>query len=831
MNGLRWLRFYPGDEVTAFLIVATLGVALMSGLALIASLPLQRRPAVRHSILLTGLICTLLIPLFVFAFQFTSFSIYRIPAPFLQTAKSLRLSPAIGQISPSHQRPLDPSENVSPTIALHKFDQTERIADDCSIDAGQPSTQSDSRSPKSSSTNAIADIENQQLTWFVACMTLIFSIWLAGSSRELLRYLLSSIRLSLIRYRVRPLSDSDFRMARFEAMLTLSRVDLPQIGISDHVRVPMVAGMFRPLIMLPASMLDSVTEAEIHDILVHETAHVARGDLWVVHLEALALVAFWPIPFVRLIASELSKVREEICDIYVLKTRPRCDYGNTLLQIARLAGRIESVELATAILQRPSRLEQRISNLLTQNRDESTRSSVPLAFGIALSFLALAGIASSAKLFAKSSITVAPESTVAEFDRHGNDDQERVATSHREQRSIAIIDHPPRDEISAQCTGDDHDNTNHVSASNVTEVDASHVTAAEQSQLSPDTPKGQSGPPQFPASASEASPTEVHADDPFQQTLDHAIEVTSKRYLTATGSNPHSPWQIFHCILALRNETVLKSGSEKINAIQWLSTTEPKFAGEPWLLLTPHGAKFHPYTQKYYFEGHPGQFLALLSQSNLPLDYKFHIQGKIVTLNDLINNSMKEVNPKEEVTWVLWALQHCLKTDAVWQNKDNETWSIERLVQMESDAPVVGAPCGGNHRLFALTRARDKHLQSGGKLRGAWLQADRKIKQHIELARSLQNPDGSFSSESYKGKGLTNDVNSRFNTTGHTMEFLAIGLPPERLDEQWVRNAVWTLSTELIKHRNTQIDCGPLFHSLNALILYRERIQSVPQKS
>lgn len=221
----------------------------------------------------------------------------------------------------------------------------------------------------------------------------------------------------------------------------------------------------------------------------------------------------------------------------------------------------------------------------------------------------------------------------------------------------------------------------------------------------------------------------------------------------------------------------------------------------------------------------PLSFLRLLSQSNLPTDYQFHVQGKVVTLNDLVNNTMKEVNTKEEVTWVLWALQHFLSSDASWTNQLNETWSIERLVQMESNAPVVGAPCGGNHRLFALTRARDKYLASGGRLRGAWFQADQKIKQHIELARSLQNGDGSFSSDSYKGPGHTNDVNKRFNTTGHTMEFLSISLPKERLNEPWVRNAIWMLSRELIIHRDTKIDCGPLFHSLDALILYRERIR------
>jgi hypothetical protein len=152
---------------------------------------------------------------------------------------------------------------------------------------------------------------------------------------------------------------------------------------------------------------------------------------------------------------------------------------------------------------------------------------------------------------------------------------------------------------------------------------------------------------------------------------------------------------------------------------------------------------------------------------------------------------------------------------------------IERLVKMESEAPVVGAPCGGNHRLFALTRARDKYLASGGQLRGVWFQADQKIRQHIEIARSLQNADGTFSSEFYKGPGQTTDVNKRFNSTGHTMEFLSISLPKERLNEPWVRNAIWTLSRELIIHRDTKIDCGPLFHSLDALILYRDRLRAL----
>lgn len=322
--------------------------------------------------------------------------------------------------------------------------------------------------------------------------------------------------------------------------------------------------------------------------------------------------------------------------------------------------------------------------------------------------------------------------------------------------------------------------------------------------------------------APAAQPQAAPAIDPLLTELDRAIELTSKRLLTA---NSHSPWQIFHGILAMKRDFQLKLGEGKVNAIEWIATSESRFDNQPLLLKTPHGAKFHPYTRMYAFEGHPAQFMALMSQSNLPADYKFKIGQEQVPLSDLINNIMKEVNSKEEVTWVLWTLQHYLRSDAQWVNQFNEPWSIEKLVQIEAAAPVNGAACGGNHRLFALTRARDKHLARGGRLEGVWAEADLKIRQHVELARQLQNSDGSFSAKFYEAPGVTNDANKRFNTTGHTLEFLSIGVPTHRLNEQWLRNAAAVLSRELVYNANRPIDCGPLYHTLNSLMIYRDRLR------
>jgi hypothetical protein len=323
-------------------------------------------------------------------------------------------------------------------------------------------------------------------------------------------------------------------------------------------------------------------------------------------------------------------------------------------------------------------------------------------------------------------------------------------------------------------------------------------------------------------SSDAAAQPQAAAPDPLLDQVEQAIIVNSQRYLVA---NHNSPWQIFHGVLAYRKHFMLRVGDRKQPAIEWLATADPTYDGRPWMLVTAHGAKFHPYTRMYAFEGHQMQSLALLSESRLPVDFQFRVGDKQVTIADMLQNAMMEVQTGQEVTWVLWGLNNYLRTDAKWTNQWGQAWSIEQLVRMEVDHNTVNAPCGGNHNLFALSRARDKYLKSGQPLRGTWFEAAQKINQYIELARSTQNPDGTFSSNFYKGRGYSNDMNSRFNTTGHTMEFLSVGLPDSRLNEPWVRNAVNVLSRELIQHRKVSPDCGPLYHSLNALMIYRSRLR------
>ena len=329
----------------------------------------------------------------------------------------------------------------------------------------------------------------------------------------------------------------------------------------------------------------------------------------------------------------------------------------------------------------------------------------------------------------------------------------------------------------------------------------------------------------FPSSQPEvikqtaATLQEIQRED-LPQLINDAVSITSRRYLTA---DVHTPWQIMHGLLALRDEYKIKVGDEKVSALNWL--TERRFyKGQPIVEHTPYGGRFHTFTEPYAFEGHPNQFLAIATMSELSVDFAFNTTvGGQVTIQDMINHAKADVNDREEITWTLWALSRYLPVDSEWISAAGEPWSIERLVQIQTYANPDEAACGGTHGLFALSLARNSYLSTGKPLRGIWLEADQKIKRFIAKSKSLQNPDGTFSTEYFKGPGESSDFGKRIATSGHILEFLMVAAQDDQLQQEWMQKAIFAVANDLVENRREAADCGPLYHALHALVLYRQR--------
>jgi hypothetical protein len=182
------------------------------------------------------------------------------------------------------------------------------------------------------------------------------------------------------------------------------------------------------------------------------------------------------------------------------------------------------------------------------------------------------------------------------------------------------------------------------------------------------------------------------------------------------------------------------------------------------------------------------------------------------------------VNDNQELSWAIVIIGEYLGTDIGWTNGFGEKLKFEDLVRYELDANVEQAACGGTHRLFGLDWVYHLHMRKGGKKTGVWKEVAEKTVKYRDIARKLQNPDGSFSTDFFRGPGNADDKQLRINTTGHTLEWLALALSDTDLRQPWVQDAANALALMILDQQDASIEGGSLYHATHGLLLYYARV-------
>lgn len=128
-----------------------------------------------------------------------------------------------------------------------------------------------------------------------------------------------------------------------------------------------MCGLFRPVILLPRALAETLPAAQLRAVLLHELTHLRRRDVWVNCLQALTQIAYWWHPLVWLANGRIRQLREEVVDDTVmLALADEADvYPPTLIEIARLALARPLASLGlVGILESRGALRQRIERLI-----------------------------------------------------------------------------------------------------------------------------------------------------------------------------------------------------------------------------------------------------------------------------------------------------------------------------------------------------------------------------------------------------------------------------------------------------------------------------------
>jgi beta-lactamase regulating signal transducer with metallopeptidase domain len=115
--------------------------------------------------------------------------------------------------------------------------------------------------------------------------------------------------------------------------LSLGRV--PEVRMSPDVETPLVVGVARPVVLLPAIGFARLSDRQRQMSICHELVHIRRADLRLGCVPALAELLFFFHPFTRLAAREYALAREAACDAAVLEALDAApqEYGRLLVDL------------------------------------------------------------------------------------------------------------------------------------------------------------------------------------------------------------------------------------------------------------------------------------------------------------------------------------------------------------------------------------------------------------------------------------------------------------------------------------------------------------------
>ncbi|QDU52924.1 M56 family metallopeptidase [Gimesia panareensis] len=229
--------------------------------------------------------------------------------------------------------------------------------------------------------------------------------WLAGGyllgvGFMLIRLLRSMLSVNLLSTRATLLHEGPLEQTLNTIATEWSLRLKPRIAQTEELIVPTVVGLFRPLILLPASMLSGLTTAELELILTHELAHVRRWDMWFNLLQRLAETILFFNLGLWYVSRKISVLREFCCDEMTCNHQPcdqhaqRINYASALLRVLELAqpNHPQAADLTSLAASgaSPSEVRRRVARLFGEPLPEPFRLSRGLIWSI-LIFLLFCG--------------------------------------------------------------------------------------------------------------------------------------------------------------------------------------------------------------------------------------------------------------------------------------------------------------------------------------------------------------------------------------------------------------------------------------------------------
>ncbi|MBM6939119.1 M56 family metallopeptidase [Pseudoflavonifractor phocaeensis] len=168
--------------------------------------------------------------------------------------------------------------------------------------------------------------------------SLLSLLWLAGMFLFLAWHLAGWLRFwAYLRRWAGPCGDPHVHEALKDAAAALKMRRVPPLLSCPGLSTPMLAGLFRPVLLLPVGP-EGWDKDALPLMLRHECCHYRRHDLWFKGLLLLVNAVHWFNPLVWLMRYAADRDLEQACDQQVLQGLSQADrvrYGHLIVDAVR----------------------------------------------------------------------------------------------------------------------------------------------------------------------------------------------------------------------------------------------------------------------------------------------------------------------------------------------------------------------------------------------------------------------------------------------------------------------------------------------------------------
>ena len=213
---------------------------------------------------------------------------------------------------------------------------------------------------------------------------------------------------------------------RAKALLGLTTpVDLV---LSQHKTEPIVARIWRPVVMLPESIGEHLNDSELEAIMLHELVHVQRRDNLIGNLQMAVVTVLWFHPLVWFVSRRLINEREQACDEKVIAVVGAPEtYASSILKVVRFSFGWKVAGVSGA--GNGSNLRRRIKNIMSSNNIKRSPAWSQLFAGtliaLALVLMVVAGVNTRARDASDERIQAGDENVAVAFPLTPNVDGQR----------------------------------------------------------------------------------------------------------------------------------------------------------------------------------------------------------------------------------------------------------------------------------------------------------------------------------------------------------------------------------------------------------------------